>query len=192
MTTIFHFGRWKQKIFIINLGQFSTRVKTTRDVLILPRGGWNEDQFVPDSRHRHNDLSGNFWLHGRAGQSNITTLPPTSLPTAGETEPVTANTVMVAPSVAPVNTAVVSPTATPLPEITLIEGDFYFSIDGKPSFLFSRNLAGNEISQYSQLLDLTNTGGSKLVRIQLDSFGMGYSNTGKVDEAWAKKLGSHL
>jgi hypothetical protein len=115
-----------------------------------------------------------------------TTLPPTSLPTVGATESIIAYTAVVVPSIAPAKTAVVSPTDTPLPKITLKEGDSYFSVDGKPSFLFSRNLAGNKISQYSQLLDLTNNGGSKLVRIQLDSFGMGYSNSGKVDEAWAK------
>jgi hypothetical protein len=79
------------------------------------------------------------------------------------------------------------PTIVPTPIITLKEGDFYFSIDGQQSFIFSRNVAGYETSQYYQLLDLTNTGGSKFVRVQLDSLGMGYSNTGKVDESWAKK-----
>lgn len=85
------------------------------------------------------------------------------------------------------------PTATSLPTllpstpaITLEKGDFYFTIDGQQSFLFSRNVAGYQTSQYEQLLDLTSTGGSKFVRIQLDSLGMGYSKTGEVDEAWAK------
>jgi hypothetical protein len=123
---------------------------------------------------------------GRKANPPEAALPPTRLPTVGKTEPVTVNTAVVAPSVAPTKTAVVSPTAAPLPEITLKEGDYYFSVDGKPSFLYSRNLAGNKTSQYSQLLDLTSTGGSKLVRIQLDSFGMGYLNSGKVDEVWAK------
>ena len=76
---------------------------------------------------------------------------------------------------------------TPLPALTLKPGDFYFSIDGQQSFIFSRNVAGYERSQYYQLLDLTQTGGSKFVRVQLDSLGMGYSNTGKVDESWARK-----
>ena len=79
------------------------------------------------------------------------------------------------------------PTGIPAPVITLKEGDFYFSIDGQQSFLFSRNVAGYETAQYYQLLDFTSKGGSKFVRIQLDSLGMGYSNTGEVDEAWAKK-----
>jgi|WetSurMetagenome_2_1015567.scaffolds.fasta_scaffold50624_2 hypothetical protein len=116
----------------------------------------------------------------------VTVLPPTGLSPTAKTVPIIANTAVVVPTVAPTKTAVISPTALPLPEITLKEGNSYFSVDGKPSFLYSRNLAGNTISQYSQLLDLTSTGGSKLARIQLDSFGMGYSNSGKVDEAWAK------
>jgi hypothetical protein len=75
----------------------------------------------------------------------------------------------------------------PIPKIVLNEGDSYFSIDGRQGYIFMRNLAGNEPSQYLQQLDLTTLGGSKLVRLQLDSFGMGYSNTGQLDEAWAKK-----
>ncbi len=84
-------------------------------------------------------------------------------------------------------TATVTPTTIPLPKITLKPGDNYFSVDGKTSFIFSRNLAGNETSQFYQLLDLTNSSGSNFVRVQLDSLGMGYTNTGKVDESWAKK-----
>jgi hypothetical protein len=34
---------------------------------------------------------------------------------------------------------------------------------------------------------MTSPGGSRFVRLQLDSLGMGYSRTGEVDEAWAKK-----
>ena len=79
------------------------------------------------------------------------------------------------------------PIGTPAPVITLKKGDFYFSIDGHQSFLFSRNVAGYETAQYDQLLDFTSKGGSKFVRIQLDSLGMGYSNTGEVDEVWAEK-----
>jgi hypothetical protein len=89
---------------------------------------------------------------------------------------------------ASVPTKVQTPTATsiPLPRLTLGEGDFYFTIDGKQSFLFSRNLAGYQPSQYIQLLRLMRNGGSKLVRIQLDSMGTGITSNGEVDEAWAK------
>jgi hypothetical protein len=72
-------------------------------------------------------------------------------------------------------------------EITLKKGDFYFSVEGTQNFIFSRNAAGYKPSQYYQFLDFTKTGGSKLVRIQLDSFGMGYTKTGTVDETWAKQ-----
>jgi hypothetical protein len=87
----------------------------------------------------------------------------------------------------PSATALSVPTLIPVPIISLKEGDFYFNIDAQQSFIFSRNVAGYETSQYYQLLDLTSIGGSKFVRIQLDGLGMGYSNTGKVDESWAGK-----
>ncbi len=83
-------------------------------------------------------------------------------------------------------TSVPTATPVPLPEITLRKGDFYFSIDGRQSFLFARNLAGYETWQYDQLLDLTKTGGSLLVRLQLDSLGTGITAAGEVDERWAK------
>jgi hypothetical protein len=78
-------------------------------------------------------------------------------------------------------------TSIPIPMISLKKGDFYFSIDGRQSFLYSRNVAGSETSNYDQLLDWTSAGGSKFVRIHLDSFGMGYIKTGIMDESWAMK-----
>lgn len=73
-----------------------------------------------------------------------------------------------------------------MPNIALQAGDHYFSIDGRQGFLFSRNLAGYKTSQYDTQIDLTGLGGSQFVRVHLDSFGMGYSKTGQVDEAWAR------
>lgn len=105
--------------------------------------------------------------------------------------PSVAPTLTAAPSVAPTYTVVPSgtpsATATPvsLPAITLESGDFYFSVDGEPSFVFSRNVAGYQENQYDTFLDWTKAGGSKFVRIQLDSLGMGYTSTGGVDESWA-------
>jgi hypothetical protein len=113
----------------------------------------------------------------------------TSIPTVAPSRvrPPTATPIpTVAPSRVRPPTATPIPTSLPYPIITLEKGDFYFSIAGQPGFIFSRNLAGYETSQYYQLLDMTGLGGSKLVRVQLDSLGMGYSNTGDVDEAWAK------
>lgn len=108
----------------------------------------------------------------------MTAVSPTGLP------PATATTF--SPSTAPSET--IEPVKTvipPVPEISLKPGDRYFSIDGRPGFIFSRNLAGYQTSDYELLLGLTKTGGSQLVRIQLDDVGMGYTNTGKLDEAWA-------
>lgn len=91
----------------------------------------------------------------------------------------------------PINTAVPTDTQTSdatiaLPEITLKPGDMYFSVNGRQSFLFSRNLAGYEPSQYIQLIDLMKGGGSQLVRIQLDSIGTGITSRGEIDEAWVE------
>jgi hypothetical protein len=103
--------------------------------------------------------------------------------------------VAVAPTIAPTlaipstPTAAPKPTATatsiPLPVLTLKPGDFYFSLDGKPGFIFSRNIAGYEPDHYNTFLDWMKTGGSQLARIQLDSLGMGYTGSGGVDENWA-------
>ncbi len=83
-----------------------------------------------------------------------------------------------------------TPTATPvpLPALSLEPGEFYFSLDGQPGFLFSRNVAGYEQTHYETFLDWTRTGGSKIARIQLDSLGgMGYTSSGEVDEAWSNQ-----
>jgi hypothetical protein len=92
-------------------------------------------------------------------------------------------------SLPPTASLLPSPTLTPTsnPIITMEKGNFYFSIDGQQGFLFSRNVAGYKESQYSTQLELTGIGGSQFVRIHLDSFGMGYSKIGEVDEAWAQK-----
>lgn len=72
------------------------------------------------------------------------------------------------------------------PEITFHDSS-YFSVNGITSFIFVRNMAGYMPSQYERLLDLTKAGGTQLVRIQLDSMGMGYTRDGNIDEAWAQK-----
>jgi len=75
----------------------------------------------------------------------------------------------------------------PLPALTLRAGDFYFSRDGQPAFLFSRNLAGYQVSHFDQLLIWTASGSSSFVRLHLDDFGMGYLPGGGVDENWARQ-----
>ncbi len=85
----------------------------------------------------------------------------------------------------PAGTATVTP--IPLPALTLQPGELYFSLDGRPGFLFSRNLAGYQESDYDRFLSWSESGGSQFVRIQLDSQGMGYMFDGTVDESWASR-----
>lgn len=85
----------------------------------------------------------------------------------------------------PSPTVLLTPASVPLPALALHPGDFYFSEDGKQSFIFSRNVAGSHQQDYSTFLDWAKSGGSKVVRIQLDSMGMGYTSTGGVVESWA-------
>lgn len=86
----------------------------------------------------------------------------------------------------PTDTPTPMDASMPLPQLTLQKGDFYFTINGRQSVLFSRNLAGYEPLQYIQLLQLARKGGSQLVRIQLDSMGTGITSSGEIDETWAK------
>jgi len=101
-----------------------------------------------------------------------TNIPATMLPT---------NTGLLSPTQAASATA----TAIPFPAITLKPGNFYFSVDGKTSFIFSRNIAGYQPVDYDTFLDWSKAGGSRVARIQLDSLGMGYTKTGEVDLRWA-------
>ncbi len=78
-------------------------------------------------------------------------------------------------------------TSIPLPSLTLVPGEFYFSFDGQPGFLFSRNVAGYEPTHYETFLDWSRNGGSRMVRVQLDSLGIGCTLAGGVDEVWATR-----
>jgi hypothetical protein len=118
-------------------------------------------------------LSGCTGAQATALPSTATLAPSaTSLPTVTST-----------PTVTPTFTA----TPVPLPKLTLKPGDFYFSMDGKPGFIFSRNIAGYEQDHYNTFLDWMKSGGSQFARIQLDCLGMGYTSSGGVDENWAAK-----
>jgi hypothetical protein len=85
----------------------------------------------------------------------------------------------------PVPTKAVTATPVPFPRLTLKPGDFYFSVDGKTRFIFSRNVAGYQLAHFNTLLDWSKAGGARFVRIQLDDLGMGYTGTGGVDPNWA-------
>ena len=95
------------------------------------------------------------------------------------------------PSVPPTHISIpsVTPTFTaepaPFTSVTLKPGDLYFSVDGKQSSIFSRNIAGLQQTDYELFLDRTKAGGSKFVRIQLDNIGgIGFTRTGEVDPNW--------
>jgi hypothetical protein len=108
-------------------------------------------------------------------------------------------TAILSPTATPTLIATLTPTATPtptaspisLPALKLNPGDFYFGIDGKPSFIFSRNLAGITPNDYSTLISWAHMGGTILVRVGTDnqsmggSFGYGYTNTGEVLDDWS-------
>lgn len=106
-----------------------------------------------------------------------------------ETAPSSTQAPTLPPSLVPSQSPSAEPILTPVsyPEITLTKGGFYFSLDGMQSFLFSRNIAGYEPQHYLRLLDLTRNGGSRMVRIQLDSMGTGITPNGDLDEVWAQK-----
>ncbi len=108
---------------------------------------------------------------------------PAPAPSAAATSNPTANspTNMTIPT----TTQAAPATAIPLPSLTLKPGDFYFSVDGQTSFIFSRNIGGYQLIHYDTFLDWSKAGGSKFARIQLDSMGMGYTKTGEVDQGWA-------
>ncbi len=115
------------------------------------------------------------WLLCACGPRQVSELTLTVPPvTASATETV---------SPVPTQSSIVAP--FPFPALTFRPGDFYFSVDGQPSFVFSRNVAGYQQTQYQTFLDWTKAGGSKFARIQLDSLGMGYTKAGGVNENWA-------
>jgi hypothetical protein len=76
-------------------------------------------------------------------------------------------------------------TPVPLPRLSLVPGEFYFRLDGRPSFLFSRNLGGSQEAQYKTFLDWSAAGGSLIVRIPLECLGMGFTANGDINETWA-------
>jgi hypothetical protein len=100
-------------------------------------------------------------------------------------------TLISTPTVPPTQTSIpaVAPTFTatpiPFPALTLQPGDHYFSVDGKQSMIFSRNIAGYQQTQFDLFLDWSKAGGSKFVRLSLDNIGgIGLTGTGEVDQNW--------
>jgi hypothetical protein len=103
-----------------------------------------------------------------------------------------ASTVMPTPTVTSTSTTTPFPTATPipLPMLTLQPGNFYFSVDGKQSFIFSRNITGaydTKFSDFEKFLNYAQAAGDRVVRLQIDNLGLGFSRNGTVDETLARK-----
>jgi hypothetical protein len=85
-----------------------------------------------------------------------------------------------------------TPASVLLPKITLTKGEFYFRIDGKPTFVFSRNLAGFTPNDFAVLLTKTYEAGDVFIRVDTghDAMGgikgFGYTKEGAIREDWAK------
>ncbi len=117
----------------------------------------------------------------------LAALPPTTAPTP--TIPPPTPTVLPTKALIPTATAVPTATSIPLPAITLRKGDFYFSVAGRPSFLYARNPTGKTQADFDTLLDWTRQAGSKLIRVHLTQGWWGdpwITKTGTINEAWAK------
>ncbi|HTX92780.1 MAG TPA: hypothetical protein VMC09_16335 [Anaerolineales bacterium] len=80
-----------------------------------------------------------------------------------------------------------------LPTITVQPGDHYFSVDGRQSVLFTRNLAGVQRSDYDPMLDWMAKAGSRVARVGLDNmvmggvpghYGYGFDGSGNIVAEW--------
>jgi hypothetical protein len=98
------------------------------------------------------------------------------------------------PSIATVTpTDTPQPTATPipLPALAWHPGDSYFSINGRPAFLFSRNLAGWVPDDWATLAGMAHQQGDQFVRVFTSSasmggyHGYGYTPRGEILEDWS-------
>ncbi len=88
-------------------------------------------------------------------------------------------------------TLVSTPTLNPLPPLSLNPGDLYFSLNGKPAFIFSRNLAGITSVDYAVLVGWARQQGDLLVRVGTDNesmggfYGYGYTPAGEILQDWS-------
>jgi hypothetical protein len=99
-----------------------------------------------------------------------------------------ANELMMAPA----------PASVPLPKITLTKGEFYFRVDGKPAFIYSRNLSGNKPDDWAVLAAQAHQRGDLVVRVGAENsfmggyYGYGYTSKGEVREDWSKNWENFL
>jgi hypothetical protein len=105
-------------------------------------------------------------------QATPTKVPPSSIPGTDTTS-------------IPTKTQTANATSAPLPQITLRKGDSYFSFDGRQSFLFSRNITGQDVenlSDFERFLDYAQAAGDHFVRLQIDNLGPFFKNNGEAAE----------
>jgi hypothetical protein len=91
------------------------------------------------------------------------------------------------PTAAPTRMPTRPPTPIPLPRLSLVPDEFYFRLDDQPSFVFSRNIAGSQESNFGPFLEWASDGGSRTARVLLSVLGAGFTTSGGVDEVWARK-----
>jgi hypothetical protein len=81
-------------------------------------------------------------------------------------------------------------TPVPLPMLTLKPGNFYFSLDGHPAIIFSRNFLGPILGEANTktALEWAHQGGTQLIRVHLTGWwGIPpMKNDGTVNETWAQ------
>ncbi len=120
-----------------------------------------------------------FFSACRTRQVTPTTAIPSSTP-----QPILTDTSL------PAKTQTATSVSTSLPKITLKPGDMYFSIDGKQSFLFSRNITGQDIenlSDFKLFFDYTQAAGDHFARLQIDNLGPFFTSDGDVNESMLSK-----
>ena len=88
----------------------------------------------------------------------------------------------------------VSVSATPagpvLPDLSLTRGDRFFRVDGEPTFIMSRNLAGYSPQDYATFASMAQEEGDLLLRVGTDNAAMGglagygYTSSGQIVSDW--------
>src|ERR1700690_2248633 len=77
------------------------------------------------------------------GLGTVKTFPP---------PPMTVTSNIATSNLPPSPTAAPTSTLSPLPDLTLKPGDSYFSLDGQPAFILSRNLTGKTQADFDAVM----------------------------------------
>jgi hypothetical protein len=99
------------------------------------------------------------------------------------------DTAVPTPTQIAIPTQTATPTTIPFPALTLKPGDSYFSLDGQPQFIFSRNVSAFFYEDFGTWMDWAQYSGDRVLRVGLNDHllgGYGYTNTGELNEQWAQ------